>query len=88
MRRQGRRGSSNGKGNLQATELQDLGGEYRHGRRAYNAKLKGQTIEEYRPDLTTFGKGGESFLRFNLATPRARVEEAVTRMQAAFADLQ
>ena len=37
---------------------------------------------------TTFGKGGESFLRFNLATPRARVEEAVTRMQAAFADLQ
>lgn len=36
----------------------------------------------------TFGKGGESFLRFNLATPRARVEEAVARMQAAFGDLQ
>lgn len=36
----------------------------------------------------TFGKGGESFLRFNLATPRARVEQAVARMQAAFADLQ
>ena len=35
-----------------------------------------------------FGKGGESFLRFNLATPRARVEEAVRRLQAAFADLQ
>jgi cystathionine beta-lyase len=35
-----------------------------------------------------FGKGGESFLRFNLATPRARVEEAVKRLQAAFADLQ
>ena len=37
---------------------------------------------------TTFGAGGESFLRFNLATPRARIEDAVARMQAAFADLQ
>ncbi len=37
---------------------------------------------------TTFGKGGESFLRFNIATPRVRVAEAVERMQAAFADLQ
>ncbi|MDV7270993.1 MalY/PatB family protein [Thioclava sp. A2] len=36
----------------------------------------------------TFGLGGESFLRFNLATPRARVEEAVSRLQRAFADLQ
>jgi cysteine-S-conjugate beta-lyase len=36
----------------------------------------------------TFGTGGESFLRFNFATPRARVEEAVRRLQAAFADLQ
>ena len=36
----------------------------------------------------TFGTGGESFLRFNLATPRARIEDAVARMQAAFADLQ
>ncbi|MCB2126929.1 MAG: pyridoxal phosphate-dependent aminotransferase [Rhodobacteraceae bacterium] len=36
----------------------------------------------------TFGKGGESFLRFNLATPRARVAEAVERLQSAFADLQ
>jgi cystathionine beta-lyase len=35
-----------------------------------------------------FGKGGESFLRFNLATPRARVAEAVRRLQSAFADLQ
>ena len=31
----------------------------------------------------TFGKGGESFMRFNLATPRARVAEAVERMQKA-----
>src|SRR6056297_2470199 len=36
----------------------------------------------------TFGPGGETFLRFNLATPRARVEEAVARLHDAFADLQ
>ncbi|MBA84841.1 MalY/PatB family protein [Thalassobius sp. S69A] len=36
----------------------------------------------------TFGSGGEDFLRFNLATPRALVQQAVDRMQAAFADLQ
>lgn len=36
----------------------------------------------------TFGKGGESFLRFNLATPRSLVEEACTRLKAAFSDLQ
>ena len=36
----------------------------------------------------TFGKGGETFLRFNFATPRARVEEAVERLQEAFGDLQ
>lgn len=36
----------------------------------------------------TFGKGGETFLRFNFATPRSRIVEAVERMQAAFGDLQ
>lgn len=36
----------------------------------------------------TFGKGGESFLRFNIATPRARVQEACTRLAEAFRDLQ
>ncbi|ETX15737.1 aminotransferase [Roseivivax halodurans JCM 10272] len=36
----------------------------------------------------TFGLGGETFLRFNFATPRARVEEAGRRLQSAFADLQ
>ena len=36
----------------------------------------------------TFGTGGENFLRFNLATPRALVEEAVERLAEAFADLQ
>lgn len=37
---------------------------------------------------TPFGAGGESFLRFNLATPRAVVVEAVKRLRTAFADLQ
>ncbi|WP_449044563.1 MalY/PatB family protein [Paracoccus versutus] len=36
----------------------------------------------------TFGTGGEDFLRFNIATPRARVAEAVARLQEAFRDLQ
>ena len=35
-----------------------------------------------------FGKGGESFLRFNIGTPRATVVEAVDRLQHAFRDLQ
>lgn len=36
----------------------------------------------------SFGRGGENFLRFNIATPRARVAEAARRLQQAFADLQ
>ncbi len=36
----------------------------------------------------TFGKGGESFLRFNIAAPRAQIEDAVDRMRRAFSDLQ
>lgn len=36
----------------------------------------------------TFGKGGGSFLRFNIATPRARVEDACTRLATSFGDLQ
>ncbi|SFE79662.1 cystathione beta-lyase [Sulfitobacter brevis] len=36
----------------------------------------------------TFGSGGDTFLRFNIATPRARVEEACKRLTAAFSDLQ
>ena len=35
-----------------------------------------------------FGTGGEKFLRFNLGTQKIRIEEAVTRLQRAFADLQ
>lgn len=37
---------------------------------------------------TTFGSGGEGFMRFNIATPRARVEEAAERLAQAFGDLQ
>ncbi|RED13847.1 MalY/PatB family protein [Pontivivens insulae] len=36
----------------------------------------------------TFGKGGDNWLRFNIATRRALVVEAVDRLQNAFADLQ
>ena len=36
----------------------------------------------------TFGTGGDSFLRFNIATPRVRVEEACARLTTAFSDLQ
>jgi cysteine-S-conjugate beta-lyase len=37
---------------------------------------------------SSFGTGGESYLRFNLACPRAQVTEAIGRLQRAFADLQ
>jgi cysteine-S-conjugate beta-lyase len=37
---------------------------------------------------SVFGTGGESFLRFNLACPRAQVAEAVSRLERVFADLQ
>jgi len=36
----------------------------------------------------TFGKGGDNFLRFNLGCPRSMVEDAVSRLQSAFEDLQ
>ncbi|MDF1855397.1 MalY/PatB family protein [Pseudooceanicola sp.] len=35
-----------------------------------------------------FGNGGETWNRFNIATPRARIVEAVERLQKAFSDLQ
>lgn len=35
-----------------------------------------------------FGNGGESWMRFNLATPRKNILLAVERLQKAFADLQ
>ncbi|MGR3542369.1 MAG: MalY/PatB family protein [Hasllibacter sp.] len=36
----------------------------------------------------TFGTGGEPWLRFNFAAPRAQVAEACERLAAAFSDLQ
>lgn len=36
----------------------------------------------------SFGLGGETYLRFNLATPRARISDAVRRLTNAFGDLQ
>ena len=36
----------------------------------------------------TFGTGGDSFMRFNLGTPKSRIVEAVTRLHSAFSDLQ
>ena len=36
----------------------------------------------------SFGTGGAAHMRFNIATPRARVVEAVARLQQAFTDLQ
>ena len=37
---------------------------------------------------SAFGTGGETCLRFNVGTARARVTEAVERLQKAFSDLQ
>mgnify|MGYP001084149133 CR=1 FL=1 len=37
---------------------------------------------------SAFGVGGETFNRFNLAMPRFMIEDAVARLQRAFADLQ
>ena len=37
---------------------------------------------------SSFGAGGDNFMRFNLATRRALIVEAVERLQDAFADLQ
>lgn len=59
----------------------------------------GMTREEYKRRVnkdariavnygSTFGSGGETFLRFNIGMPRAQIAEAVERLQAAFADLQ
>lgn len=48
-----------------AKQLQELETEFRKGHKTYVAKLKGQTIEEYRPDLSlkkpTASAGASSF---------------------------
>ena len=59
----------------------------------------GMTPEEFQKRLredakiaaspgTGFGQGGESFMRFNIAMPGPMIEDAVVRLQKAFADLQ
>ena len=35
-----------------------------------------------------FGPGGETWLRLNFATPRPILDDALTRIEAAFADLR
>lgn len=50
----------------------------------FGARVKGAGIAA----SAGFGAGDASFLRFNFATRRALVEEAVARLQAAFSDLQ
>jgi cystathionine beta-lyase len=37
---------------------------------------------------SSFGQGGEGFMRFNIAAPRSLIEEAVERLRLAFADVQ
>ncbi len=39
-------------------------------------------------DGPVFGTGGEGFIRFNIGTNRSRINEAVSRLQDAFSDLQ
>ncbi|MEM1272670.1 MAG: aminotransferase class I/II-fold pyridoxal phosphate-dependent enzyme [Pseudomonadota bacterium] len=51
------------------------------------ARIHGQARIGSAPG-TWFGPGGETFHRFNLAMPRAWIEDCVTRMQHAFSDLQ
>jgi len=55
--------------------------EESHGRIARDARLGVNRGPQ-------FGTGGETFQRFNIALPRARLREAIARMQAAFGDLQ
>lgn len=46
-------------------------------------------VAKIAPNLgPTFGTGGENFLRFNIGCPRSVIEDAVARLQDAFADLQ
>lgn len=56
-------------------------------REDYTARVEKQAkiATNYGP---TFGKGGETRLRFNLACPRAQLNDAIARLQSAFADLQ
>ncbi|MFT6932660.1 MAG: cystathionine beta-lyase [Paracoccaceae bacterium] len=55
------------------------------------AEFTRRTIEDAQIAVNyghTFGKGGESFMRFNIGAPRATIIDAVERMAVAFGDLQ
>ena len=73
---------------LQATYLAwvDFTGTGLTGDELHARILRGAGIAANRGE--SFGLGGEGHVRFNLATPRARVAQAVDRLQRAFADLQ
>jgi cystathionine beta-lyase len=51
------------------------------------ARVKGRARIFASPG-SQFGPGGESWLRFNFATPRSLLEEALGRLDAAFGDLR
>ena len=57
------------------------------GREEFTARVEGDArlAVNHGP---TFGKGGESWLRFNVAAPREQVAEACRRLRDAFSDLQ
>lgn len=57
------------------------------GREEFTARVqdRAKIATNYGP---AFGTGGETFLRFNLGTPRSRVIEACERLAEAFSDLQ
>jgi len=73
---------------LQATYLEwvDFGGTGMD-ETALRARIEGQARIAVNHG-STFGAGGAGFMRFNIATPRVRVVEAVARLQGAFGDLQ
>jgi cysteine-S-conjugate beta-lyase len=51
------------------------------------ARVQGQARIATNPG-PSFGTGGQTSLRFNIAAPRSMIVQAVERLQAAFADLQ
>lgn len=53
----------------------------------FQARLK-ETAKIAASPGTSFGQGGATFMRFNLAMPGPMIADAVTRLQKAFADLQ
>jgi cystathionine beta-lyase len=52
-----------------------------------DARVK-QRARIYASPGSQFGPGGETWLRFNFATPRPLLEEALGRLEEAFQDLR